>query len=387
MRIAHVTAAFPPYFSGTGNVCFQNCQELAHGGNDVHVFTPAIPGSPENGTLEGISVHRLHPRVRIGNAAFLPQLANLSGFDVIHLHYPFFGGELAAFSSQKAHTPLVITYHQDVLLTGAAAWIEKILRRTSSRYVLRSADRLLFTSLDYGQASYIRPLLKGREDRIGELPNGVDTLKFSPGKAPDDLVEYFKPGLRRPTALLVATLDRPHYFKGVNVFLNALARLPDHYQGIIVGSGSLQPSYKAYAQSLELDGRVLFAGRVPEADLPNYYRLADVVVLPSTTMGEAFGLVLVEGMACGKPVIASNLPGVRSVVEEGVTGFLVEPGQITGLANAVDWVLSNPQRAAVMGQQGRARVIAKYDQARIGIQLGKLYADILAHRDTRLADQ
>jgi glycosyltransferase involved in cell wall biosynthesis len=380
MRVAHVTATFPPYTGGTGNVCYCNARELARRGYDVQVFTAVMdqttPAAAEE-QRDGICIHRFIPLLRLGNAPLLPQLFSaLRGFDLIHLHYPFFGGELAAIAARFYHIPLVITYHQDVLLSGPLGWIEKILRFTIGRYTLRSADRLLFTSRDYGQASYILPLLKGRESHIGEQPNGVDPDVFFPGNPPDHL--YTRLGLV-PTdqvALLVAGLDQAHYFKGVNIFLQALARLAE-CKAVIVGDGDLRTTYEDMARSLGLADRVFFAGRVIDSDLPDYYRLAQVTVLPSVTMGEAFGLVLVESLACATPVIASRLPGVRTVVEDGQDGYLVEPGNVIDLAEKMNQIFHNSLRSDQMGIRGRARVEEKYSWAKVVDRLEMVYSTLI----------
>ena len=140
----------------------------------------------------------------------------------------------------------------------------------------------------------MRPLLAGREEAIGVLANGVDVTAFAPGPAPRRLRQRYGLGDGDQVALLVGALDKAHYFKGVDVFLQALSRLPAHVHGLIVGDGDLRPAYQAQAVTLGIADRVAFAGRVPGGDLADHYRFADVTVLPSTTMGEAFGLVLVE---------------------------------------------------------------------------------------------
>lgn len=379
MKIAHLCATFPPYQGGTGNVCFHNARELARRGHLVGVFTPSQANAPAQESLEGIQVTRLAPALRFGNAAFLPQLSHRMGeYDLVHFHYPFFGGELAALSANRRGKPLVITYHQDVHLQGLAGGVEKILRHTTSRGVLRAATRLLFTSQDYGRASHARSLLKGRENRIAELPNGVDPAFFSPGAPPLEMQAQFRRRSDEIVILLVAALDQAHYFKGVPVLLKALARLPVNYTAILVGEGDLRPAYQALAGELGLVERVHFAGRVSGEDLRACYLLADVTVLPSTTMGEAFGLVLLEALACERPVIASNLPGVRSVVAEGVDGWLVPPGDPVRLTEALAGLggLSAAQRQ-VMGAAGRRKVIERYTWEAIGGRLEALYLEAL----------
>jgi glycosyltransferase involved in cell wall biosynthesis len=374
-RIAHVTATFPPYLGGTGNVCYHNARVLAERGHQVSVFTAAVPGAPERETRAGVQVQRIQPFLRVGNAMLLPGLYKiLSGFDLIHWHYPFFGGEITALVAHRRGIPLVVTYHQDVLLTGLGRWIELFMRFTVDRWALRKARRVLFTSQDYGEASYARALLKGREDRIGALPNGVDVAVFTPGDPPTALLEEYRIRPGDLVALLVAGLDRAHYFKGVPVFLEVLARLSGSVKGVIVGEGDLRESYQRKAQDLGLAERVHFPGRVADGDLPEHYRLADVTVLPSVTMGEAFGLVLVESLACGRPVIASDLPGVRTVVDQDVDGYLVQPGSVDELAERLGHILALPQaERQAMGAAGRRKVERKYAWERIGDQLETIY--------------
>lgn len=381
MRIAHITATFPPYRGGTGNVCWQHAALLARRDHEVHVFTAAHADTPAVEYRDGVTVHRLKPLLRVGNAPVLIGLLRaLRGFDIVHLHYPFFGGELSTLMASLTHTPLVLTYHQDVLLRGPMVLIERALRATAGRWTLRSAARVLFTSVDYGNASYVRKLLHGRESAIDALPNGVDPRAFFPIRdrrglrsihsiAPDDRI-----------VLLVAGLDRAHYFKGVEVLLSALTRLPSSVRAIIVGDGDLRPRYAATAADLGIGDRVAFAGRVPDAHLPDYYRLADLTVLPSTTMGEAFGLVLLESLACETPVIASDLPGVRTVVDAEIDGLLVAPGDPSALADAIGRVLRDEPSRQAMGRAGRAKVTARYDWEDIGAQLEAIYEHVIAEQ-------
>jgi glycosyltransferase involved in cell wall biosynthesis len=185
--------------------------------------------------------------------------------------------------------------------------------------------------------------------------------------------------------LFVGALDRAHYFKGMPILLAALARLQQdpHVRLLVVGDGDLRPAYQRQAQTLGVGDRVVFCGRVSDRELPAHYRLADLLVLPSTTMGEAFGLVLLEAMASGKPVIASNLPGVRSVVSDGVDGLLFKPGDVRDLAERIDTLLADPQRRQRMGERGRVKVEEKYAWPRVIPRLVKTYGEVLARGHDR----
>lgn len=378
MRIAHITATFPPYRGGTGNVCAHNARELARRGHEVTVLTAAVAGAPAEETWEGVRVRRLRPLARVGNAPLLPGLAAAArGFDIVHLHYPFFGGELAALAA-RSRTPLVITYHQDVLLGGPMGFAARALTATAGRLTLRAAERVLYTSLDYSLSSHSRGLLRGREGHIGELPNGVDISFFRPGLDATLLRGRLAIGPEQRIALLVAGLDRAHYFKGVSVFLQALRALGPAVCGVVVGDGDLRAAYETEAAALGIADLVRFVGRVDDHELPLYYNLADLAVLPSTTMGEAFGLVLVEAMACGKPVVASALPGVRTVVEQGQDGLLVPPGQAAPLAEAIGRLARDNDLRRAMGRRGRARVEARNSWERVVDRLEGHYRAALA---------
>lgn len=378
MKIAHITANFPPHHSSAGTVCYQNALMLTQMGHEVHVFTAAEADAPAEETMHGVLVHRLRPLVRAAHTAVLPGLLwRLHGFDVLHLHYPFLGGEVVALAARLTRTPLIISYHQDVSLTGVLGVVEKVLRHTVERMTLRAASRLLFSSLEYSMASRIRPLLQGRERIIDELPNGVDVATFHPGTPEESLRAkyYFAPDDQ--VVLMVAELDHAHSFKGVAVFLDALTRLPPHVKGLIIGEGDLRQSYQVMARVLGIGSRVHFPGQVVLTDLPRYYRMAAATVLPATTTGEAFGSVLVESLASGTPAITTDLPGLRTVVDHGSDGLLVPPGNPAALAGAIGRLTRYATMREVMGMRGRAKVTGRYHWPLIGRRLEILYSQML----------
>jgi len=380
MRIAHVTATFPPHYTGTGMVCYHNALGLAQLGHQVTVFT-ARDALDADEHPDEMTVRRLPSLFRVGNAPFLPGLLRLDGFDIVHLHYPFyFGSEMLYLKSLLGGVRYVVTYHQDVLFAGLLRYPESIHRRLLGRRILGRAERVLATSWDYARASRLRGLLESRPGAVGVLPNGVDAERFRPDVHDDSgLRACYGLSLEDRVVLFVGALDRAHYFKGVDVLLQAMARMPErNARLLLVGDGDLRAEYQKQAAGLGLGERVLFCGRVPDQALPAHYGLSDLLVLPSTTMGEAFGLVLLEAMACGKPVIASNLPGVRSVVSAGESGLLVNPGDPGHLAETLRALLDSPARRQEMGARGRAAVEEKYAWPRIIPQLVAVYEEVLA---------
>ncbi|HEX7103697.1 MAG TPA: glycosyltransferase family 4 protein [Nitrolancea sp.] len=380
MRIAHVTATFPPYFGGTGNVCYHNTRVLASLGHHVEVFTADAYGAVDD--PPGVTVNRLKPIVQVGNAPLLPQLLRLHRFDLVHLHYPFYTG--AEFVS-LARPPYIVTYHQDVELTGFLGFGTRLHSRTIGNVVLRRAARLCPTSLDYFAHSAYSALRDLAGSTIVELPNGVDTQAFQPG--PIDQVARARYGVPRDAflALFVGAQDRAHYFKGVPTLLRAVAQQPKTYL-LLAGDGDLRSDFERLTTELGASDRIVFAGRVEQADLASIYRAADVLVLPSETRGEAFGMVLLEAMASGRPVIASDLPGVRSVVSHGFDGLLVEPANVAALAETLGTFerMSRAERLS-LGEAGRRKVEEHYDWEGIGRGLEALYLDVLAEKEWRHA--
>jgi glycosyltransferase involved in cell wall biosynthesis len=375
LRIAHVTATFPPYKGGTGNVAWHLTRELAARGHDVHVLTADLGG--DRVAPEGVRVHRLPPFVRIGNAPALPGLLRaLRGFDLVHLHFPFyFGAETVWLASRLYRTPYVVTYHNDVRLTGLLRPAPRLYRWVIGDRILADASVVLFTTLDYARSSDARWLL-GRGNAV-ELPLGVDAGRFSPRPAgQQQLRQRYGFDAEQVLVLFVASLDRPHYFKGLTVLLESMCQLRDlPLSLLVVGDGDLRPAYTARVDQLGLADRVRFAGAVSDAALPAFYAAADMLVLPSVTRGEAFGLVLLEALASGKPVIASDLPGVRQVVRRTGGGLLVPAGNAGVLAGALRRLAADPSQRAAFGAAGLRAVRAEYEWSTLTGRLEACYTE------------
>ncbi|MBI4276571.1 glycosyltransferase, partial [Candidatus Uhrbacteria bacterium] len=290
----------------------------------------------------------------------------------VHLHYPFFGGaEFVALWKQfvlyPRPCPLVVTYHMDAVADG---WKGKLFASYNRRilpWILKSADRIIVTSNDYFSHSLLADM-PAIASKLVTVPLGIDIAQFSQRGVGD-----------ARTVLFVGGLDRAHAFKGMDVLLRAFKLVCDFSEArlVIVGDGDLRPTYEALATELGIVKKVKFAGAVSESELVCQYADAACIVLPSINASEAFGMVLLEAMAAGKPVIASNLPGVRSVVVDSVTGVLVKPGDIIGLAKTMTDILDNPEYASQLGGAGRRRVEQEYQLKVVGEKLEQLYQDLL----------
>jgi glycosyltransferase involved in cell wall biosynthesis len=381
MRIAHVTATFPPYRGGTGNVCFHNARELALRGHEVHVFTAALPGAAPLEDCDGVTVHRLRPLMRVGNAPVLPGLLwALRGFDVIHLHAPFIlGAELTALCALGWRTPLVMTYHNDLVRSGT--WRDAAFRFatwSSRATAFQHARRVLFVSQGHAETCDQRSVYRRRSEQCRIMPNGVDTLAFRPAADKEATRHQLRLPPGAPVVGFVGGLDRAHHYKGLEVLLEAMASPPlSHALLLVVGAGDLEAHYHEQARQLGLAARTLFYGAVSHDRLPALYRACDVVAMPSL-VPESFGLVVVEAQACGVPVVASAGPGTCSLVQQGVDGLLVAPGSVAELAAGLAHILGLPaEQRRAMGETGRGRIEASYAWERVGARLSALYQQVL----------
>lgn len=366
-RIAHIVSTYPPYQGGMGNVAASLHEGLLARGHASEVFTPGYDTSATSSE----SIHRLKPLLKFGNAAWLPSLgAQLKDFDVVHLHYPFFGGaESVAWAMRKrrAGQRFVVTYHMDTIGSGVKSVVFSAYKSLIMPAVLRSADLITVSSLDYARNSALASFISRL--RIEELTFGVDA-RFAPIKRSGLNVEG------KLNLLFVGALDRAHYFKGLNQLLMAVALAKQDGVPVVltvIGDGDTRKSYKATAHELGLASHVHFMGKASQVDLIAAYQQADMTVLPSIDRSEAFGLVLIESLACGTPVMASDLPGVRTVFENNVSGFTVQVGNVQSLTETIQRVWADRAKLDAMRVAATLRAEKLYRWPGIIQKLEALY--------------
>ncbi|OGY94688.1 MAG: hypothetical protein A2406_02595 [Candidatus Komeilibacteria bacterium RIFOXYC1_FULL_37_11] len=379
MKIAEVTSTFPPYKAGMGNVAYYNAWSLTTLGHDVTVFTTKYKQNAFYSDEYPFKVQRLGAWFKYGNAGILPQLFyKLHNFDVIHLHYPFFGGaEIIYFLDKIKDLNLVVTYHMDVVGRGLASKFFKWHQNYVTPKILDRADKIIVTSYDYARNSNLKNRLEAEPEKFVEIPIGVNQLLFKPRYRDSKIIDQYDL-YNKKVILFVGALDKAHYFKGVNVLIQAIKKLNarDDFKVIIVGEGDLRQSYQSVVDSLGLSRKIVFTGFVSDDLLPKFYSVANMLILPSTDKSEAFGTVSLEAMASAVPVITSDLPGVRSVVEKKKTGLLVKPGNVDNLADMIEYLLKNPAVAKEYGRAGREKILEKYTWDKITTKLDDLIKSI-----------
>lgn len=378
MNIAQVVATFPPYHGGMGYVCFHNSRELARRGHEVTVFTLDHGRLGYENDPTDFRIVRLQTPLLFGDAGVVPQLfSQLARFDVVHLHYPFFGGaEFIYFASLVRSQKYLLTYHMDVY---GNTLLKKLLmapyNKLFMRRIIQRADRIGALSMEHLRTSRVGGFVDW--SKVVELPNGVDMDKFRPrGKDPGLLKRY---GLEGKVVILFVGNLQP--FKGLHLLIDAIAQINDpDIVLLVVGGGYGENEYRAQALERGVSDRVIFAGpKSPDADLPDHYNLGDFLVLPSTH-SESFGLVVLEAMASGIPAIVSALPGPARLVRDGLDGLIVRIGDREDLREKVALLARDREGRARMGEAAREKVIGEYSWERIGTQLEDILHDILREK-------
>ncbi len=354
MKIAQVVCVYPPYAGGIGTSAYKN-QEVFQKNNQSFVFTKKK--KKENNTEKNII--ELEALPSLGHAGILWQLLKkLKDFDLVYFHYPFFGTAFIIwlFKILNPQKKLIIHYHMDVkhknIFFRILSWPETLIKKS----LFKQADRIVCASLDYIKHSQIKKYFKLWPEKFTEIPFFVDTEKFYP-----DLNK--KNNKKNKEILFIGGLDKAHYFKGVDILIQAFAQANlENTKLLISGEGELKNEYQKLSKDLNVEDRVEFIGKLSLEELINNYQKADVLVLPSINSNEAFGIVLIEAMACATPVIASDLPGVRSVFEENISGLKVEPKNIEDLKNKLTYIIKNTEVRNKMNQEARNLAEKKYSK-------------------------
>ncbi len=382
MKIAHVVCTFPPYYGGMGNVAYEIATGLIRRGHEVMVFTPEFEGEK---SIDLEFTEYLKPKLRYGNAARLSDLyKKLDQFDVVHLHYPFFGTAniVRRWKLHNPNKPLVVTYHMDTRAPGWKGLIFAWYAKFWMPKILHCADAIIGSTFDYIEMSDARKLFLENKNNWHEIPFGVNTERFHPAEKPEDLFLLNNLNPHAPTLLFVGGMDIPHNFKGIPILLQAVKMLqkdiPD-IQLVLVGDGQERKDFELLAQGMGLKNRVSFAGRVSLDELPRYYTMADLLILPSIHQGEAFGMVLLEAMASGVPVVASNLPGVKTIAERA--GVTVPKKDPVSLAEAIRvYFQLSPAERKQSQHHAREVALQEFSWDKIIEQVDHLYTDLLAQK-------
>lgn len=370
MKIVHIYKDYHPVVGGIENTIRWLAETQAAAGHEVTVLVASLDRTSRQQTLNGVTVHKL---ARWGTAASTPLTPGLPlairryRADIAHLHSPYPPGEL--FNSLLGRSAYsVITYHSDIIRQKALLRFYGPLLR----WTLRNVDRIMPTSPNYIETS---PFLRPHRDKCRVVPLGVDCDRFQ--RPQPSLARAIRERVGRPIVLFVGRL---RYYKGLEALVEAVARVPAAGL-VIVGDGPLRAELEARAAGLRLGERVHFAGQVDDETLPAYYQAADCFVLPSNSRAEAFGVVLLEAMAAGLPLISTELgTGTSFVNVHGQTGLVVPPEDVAALAGAIESLLADEALRRKFGGAALARVRVEFSKETMVRRVMQVYEELAGGR-------
>lgn len=292
---------------------------------------------------------------------------------------------MARLARRRRRQALLVHYKNELVGKGVRAPLFGIYERSVAPALIRVCDRVCVLSPDHADSvGYLARAGRSDPAKLIVMPNGVDGERFAPGPDRSGLRARLRIPAEAVVAAFVATLDRAHDFKRLDVAIDAVAELDAGALHLVVaGGGDLLADFRARAQRASIGDRVHFLGAVPHPELPDVLRAADAFLL-TTEPPESFGIVLIEAMATGLPVLASDYPGVGAVVDDGENGLLVPQGDVAAVAAGLGRLLEmGADGRLALGAAGRAKAEREWNWPRLLDRMDGAYAEAIEARRAR----
>jgi len=384
MIVCMLTWEYPPRIvGGISRHCFGLARALSKRGCEVHVVTLGFPDAPSSERVENVNVHRVLPEV--GTTGFLSwvllfnnsmssyvtKLRKQIGFDVVHSHdWLTIPSGLAV--SAILERPLVITFHSTESGRSLGSFTaESFTIEGIESSGIEGASRLVVASRSMMEEVCGR--FKTPQEKVRVIPNAFDLQAPRPSVDVTKIREQL--GIS-PSDRVVLCVGRLTPQKGVEFLIQAapeiLKQHPDA-RFVIVGDGWARASLQGTAKSLGVDNRTVFTGFVPEDVLSSLFSMCAALVVPSVY--EPFGIVALEGMAGGSPLIVSQTGGLAEVVEHEKTGLWVYPRNPKSIAWGVDRILSNPELSKQLVENARAALTTRFTWDAVAVNTIGVYEE------------
>jgi glycosyltransferase involved in cell wall biosynthesis len=355
-NIVHFGKYYFPDAGGIESVTASLARGAVLAGHTVTVVCFKKNSAKRKETIDGVSVIRVPAKLiasqPLGFKYFLQCLSSAKKSDVIHLHAPNMLGALCALFI-PAKVGLLVHWHSDVINKGLLGQLLRPLEFA----LLRRANSVVVTSQVYADAS---ETLASFREKITVVPIGVPDAKYEVDdfQLPPDLAAEID------NRKIVLAVGRLVPYKGFNVLIQAAQQLPKDSVVVIVGGGPLQQELQQAIKSAGVRDRVVLAGRLSDAALHALFERAILYCLPSTYRAEAFGVVLLEAMAYGLPIVASDIPGsgVPWVNQHGLSGLNVPVEDSKALADACNQILTSEVLRRKFSQGARQRYLAEFTE-------------------------
>jgi glycosyltransferase involved in cell wall biosynthesis len=358
MKILQISSTFLPVIGGTENVVFETCRELGKEGHEVTVITTDLYYKDQEfikeETIDGIKVLRFHNKKFLGGYGYAPEVIkwlkeNCMDYDIAHCQgFNRYTSEFA-LKYLAGKIPTIFTPHG--FIHTKKNMMAKRIHDVIMKRVIQKADFCtMLTQLD--KKDYER--LGVEKKRLVEIPNGVNTKKYTNVSKTESENFKRKYNIKDNTIL---TVGRVHKSKGIQYILDAIKDLDCNL--LVVGpDGGYKEELEKQIEEYSIRERIIFTGPVSNEELVAAYNVADIFVLASEW--EGFGLVAIEAMASGTPVITSNRGALPYLINNNKNGFLIEYKDIEQLKNKIKYLLSNKVKQKNFITEGK-KTAQKYD--------------------------
>lgn len=366
LRVVHLGKFYPPARGGMETILETLCRGERH---DVETRALVVNRGrdTQHDVVDGVPVTRVGRAVTIGAVAVAPTLPlwlARARADVIVLHEPNPMALLAYFLARPP-APLIVWYHSDAVRPPR---LYRLFYQPLLTFALRRAARIVAASPPMRDV----PALAAHRERCVVIPYGLEPERYRPAAVVAEQAAALRAQRTRPLLLFVGRLVP---YKGIDVLLRALPGLDADL--VIVGDGRDRPSVQSTIAELGLGDRVRLTGDVSDETRLAWLHASDVLVLPSTTRQEAFGLAQLEAMLCGRPVVSTDLPtGVPWVNVHGQTGLVVPPGDVVALRDALAHLLADGELRTALGRAAYARARAVFAADRMCAAAMALYREV-----------
>jgi glycosyltransferase involved in cell wall biosynthesis len=375
MNILVCLTYYRPHYSGLTIYAERLARALAKAGHEVTVLTSQYDKSlPLSQEQDGVKVIRLPVTAHVSKGVLMTAmpfqaLKQALQADVVHLHLPQFDASYVALMARLIGKPVLLTYHCDLFLPkGLVNKVANQVSHLANHLSAMAANVIVTNTRDYAEHS---PFLRHYLSKVQVIQPPVEL----PVVGEHELADIRRKADIRPGEKIIVMAARLATEKGVEYLVQALpAVLEKHPRARVLFVGQHESVFgeEAYAQKLaplieRLGKAWSFMGVLPSVELAAVFHLANVLVLPSINSTESYGMVQVEAMTCGTPVVATDLPGIRQPVAMTGMGLVVPPQDAMALANAINTILDNPQQyrgdAAAVSERFSSKTIANtYDQ-------------------------
>lgn len=362
-KITHVTRYAYPHIGGIEAVISQINASLPNEDFEKEVLccSNTEKSSYENGVKYNRCKFLFEFAANTISPEFIWKLSRVNT-DILHYHMPFIFAVIAHFIARPKYKKLYITYHSDII------GYDKIMKPFWFIYkkFIKQADKIHVLSPNIIESSKI---INPYKEKCVVIPQGINLEDKSNDEEVNKIKEKYK-GRK-----ILFSLGRLVKYKGFIYGIEAMKKV-DNAIYLIGGSGPLKKDFENYIKANHLEDKVGLLGRIEDNDLDNYYKACDIYLFPSIMQSEAFGIVQLEAMKYGKPVINTNLgTGVNYVSIHNETGLTVEPKNSEQLANAINKLLNDDKLRETLGQNARIRVEKYFNIAQIKHNIS-LYKDV-----------